>query len=171
MTIMMETEMRGIIQSLTDFSEEGRNKGDMVVSRMADWDNNSAMRGRDKSAEEINLGAQEANLVSDRLLRKWHPERKDEVNTYQCGLYVGRRALCLQRMAESTEAAKILCKETKRDQHIECGPPQNTGSWKKRNPERTQKRTKKYIDGVTKTNERRLKKTEVVRKARAYRKS
>lgn len=33
---MMETEMRGIIQSLTDFSEEGRNKGDMVVSRMAD---------------------------------------------------------------------------------------------------------------------------------------
>lgn len=83
---------------------------------------------------------------------------------------MGRRALCLERMAESTEAAKILCKETKRDQHTEYGPLQNIGSWKKRNPERTQKRTKKYIDGVTKTKERRLKKTEVVRKARAYRK-
>lgn len=82
---------------------------------------------------------------------------------------MGRRAPCLERMAESTEAAKILCKETKWDQHTEYSPPQNIGSWKKRNPERTQKR-KKYIDGVTKTKERRLKKTEVVRKARAYRK-
>lgn len=33
---MMERERRGIIQSLTDFSEEGRNKGDTAVSRMGD---------------------------------------------------------------------------------------------------------------------------------------
>lgn len=36
MTIKMETEMRGTIQSLIDLNEERRNKGDMVVSRMAD---------------------------------------------------------------------------------------------------------------------------------------
>lgn len=36
MTIKMETEMRGTIQSRIDLYEERRNKGDMVVSRMAD---------------------------------------------------------------------------------------------------------------------------------------
>lgn len=36
MTIRMETEMKGTIQSLTDLNEEGRNEDGMVVSRMED---------------------------------------------------------------------------------------------------------------------------------------
>lgn len=34
MTVKMETEMRGIIQSLTDLKAEGRSKDDRVDSRV-----------------------------------------------------------------------------------------------------------------------------------------
>lgn len=51
-------------------NEEERSKDDMVVRRLGDWKNDSTMRGKDKSREEINLGIQKANTVSDRLLSR-----------------------------------------------------------------------------------------------------
>ena len=61
------------------------------------------------------------------------------------------------------------CKETKWDQLTMYTPPWNLRSRMKCNPQRSQKRNKK-ISGVTKAKEMSLKKTEVVKKAKPYRK-
>lgn len=148
-----------------------REETKVAVSRVGAWkQDSSAMTERDKSEDKINLWTQQANLVSDRQLWRWHQEIKVSQHEKMWTLD-GKESPLLKEDSWIPGSCKDSgAKEQNGTSTLRTAVLKTQVHKEVLKPNRREEGNNKKNLSVTKAREMSVKKTEVVRKARSYRK-